>query len=289
MNDASTMEAIDNYVEDVGSDQSGQAGQAGQVDESSESEQDYQDESNESDESDQQDQDSEGSQGQYTEKGTRLDPDPQSALHQQLANERRARIETEEKALRILQAYQQQAVQSQPQAQEKKPLIDVSKLETREDLVNAFEQVENVIRSYEEKIGGLQQQLGQSKEVFEEDRNYSSLEREIGELRKIPELTPGSPQHNQALEAEITQTYKDIAYDSYGRLLPNRPSLASVASRMVNTYRLANKQATRQAQTRTVQKSLGRVQNSNKRGDQVSSENLSPAERLEREMNRLGL
>jgi hypothetical protein len=224
---------------------------------------------------------------ELTEKGTKLDPDPQSALHQQLANERRARIQTEEKALRILQELQR-VQQPQSQTQER-PLIDVSKLETKDDIVSAFAQTEQIIKAYASELSQLKQHLGQTSQQTQEDRNYSMLEREVSSVRGIPELKPGTPTYSKDLEQDIYDTYKEIAYDAQDRLLPNRPSLQSIANRMVNSYRNARKSGTSQAQTRTVEKRLGGVQSNSRKGSQDSVEGLSPTERLEREMEKMGL
>jgi hypothetical protein len=257
------------------------------VDSVEESEESY-DEPEESQESDQEEEQNEPQEDQeLTEKGTKLDPDPQSALHQQLANERRARIQTEEKALRILQELQR-VQQPQSQAQER-PLIDVSKLETKDDIVSAFAQTEQIIKAYASELSQLKQHLGQTSQQTQEDRNYSMLEREVSSVRGIPELKPGTPTYSKDLEQDIYDTYKEIAYDAQDRLLPNRPSLQSIANRMVNSYRNARKSGTSQAQTRTVEKRLGGVQNNSRKGSQDSVEGLSPTERLEREMEKMGL
>jgi hypothetical protein len=255
-----------------------------ELDQSEESE-----ELNQGEESDQdgESQDPQEGQGELTEKGTRLDPDEKTALHQQLANERRARMDTEERALRILEAYQKTQEPQKPK-EEDKPLIDVSRLENAEDVRNAFAQAEKVIRSYKDELDTIKGQLGQSTNFIQENENYSRLQSEITSVRSMPELQPGSPKYSEHLEQRIHDGYKKIAYDQYGRLQLNRPSLEDYASNLVETFRLAQKAGSSQAQKRVVQKTMGRSNSNNKRVTTDSTEGLSPTERLEVEMEKLG-
>lgn len=220
-----------------------------------------------------------------TEKGTKLDPDPQSALHQQLANERRARLEAEQRFIEV-------ARQMLPAKQEEpKPFIDPTRLQSANDVAGAINEVYKLAMGYKSEIDSLKSQLGQSSQILRESQNYESLGKEVSNLKEaFPELDSRNESkgtYNKDLDQRITRLYASIAYDSKGNLLPNRVSLEAFATPIVEAIRLATGQGSKQAQTRIVQKNLGKVQTSKKQiGETLDS--LSPAERLEQQMEKMG-
>jgi len=219
-----------------------------------------------------------------TEKGTKLDPDPQSALHQQLANERRARIELEEK-LKVL-AKQAQANQAQPQDQKPKQYIDPSKLNTKDELANVLNFAFSVIEKQNQQLQEYGGQIKGSQERQAEVANFQSFASEAQEVfKKFPELDEENKDYyNRALDEKLTSLYKKSAYDSNGRLLRNRPSFVEFATDFMTAVNSARQAGKGDAQTRIVQKQMGQSLKTSKGNSAQDLSNLSPEEFIAKQM-----
>jgi hypothetical protein len=224
---------------------------------------------------------------QLTEKGTKLDPNPQSALHQQLANERRARLEAEERMLKIAQQFQQTQTQ-QPQ-EEQKPFLELDKLKTPEDIVNAFNQLHSMVNQSVSRAEKLEQVLQQNQAQSQEYLNLSNFSAEIAEVRSsYPELDENNKEfYNKALDSSLTKMYMNSAYDSQGRLLSNRPSFKQFADYYMEGIRQAQQVGSQRAQTNVQRKVSGKIVTSQKPTKGVPT-SLSPEASLAREMERMG-
>lgn len=230
--------------------------------------------STESQDSDDQGQGDEGE--DLTDKGTKKDPNPKSQVHQELANERRARQEAEARLL----AYERQLSQpQQQQSQEKKPFVDPEKLTNRQSVAEVLNTLYERLEQQDNLIKGFGSQFGQTREALADDLNQQNFTREVFDSYKdYPELDETSSQYNKALDEKITAIYKRVAYDSQGRLRRDRPSFRELADDYMTAVRAAQGTGEQKARTRVIEKQAGQVNTSKKGAMQVSTDNMSDEE-----------
>lgn len=224
---------------------------------------------------------------QYTEKGTKLDPNPQSAIHQQLANERRARLELERQFQLLAQQQSQQAQPQQPQQPQQ--FVDPSKIQTREDVAQYLNEVYRLAEAQRQANEQLYSQLNSFQQQAGYEKNISTFESEVGQVRQeYSELNPDSRDYSQALDDSIAMMYQQTAYDENGYLKQNRPSLVEFTKAYMRGISQARQSGSKQAQTRVVQKQMGaRPGNAGKISK--NTDNLSPEDYIALEMEKLGL
>lgn len=217
-----------------------------------------------------------------TEKGTKLDENPQSAIHQQLANERRARIEAEAKA----KALEEARVGKNQEEDKPKQYIDPSKINSKEELANVLNFAFSIIDKQNQQLKEYGGQIKGSQEQQAEISNFQSFASEAQEVfKKFPELDEENKDYyNKALDEKLTSLYKRAAYDKSGRLLRNRPSFAEFATDYMEAVNSARQAGKGDAQTRIVQKQMGQSVRTNKKNSTQDLSNLSPEEFIAKQM-----
>lgn len=268
MNDNSDIE-----VEEVASD------------EEQSSEELNKDDVQETDESLEEDTSDEGA--ELTEKGTKLDPNPQSAVHQQLANANR-RIQQMETVMgdpKMLADYARQSGLTVAEAkaeiaEEKKEEIQEftpENLQTAGDVAKAL----NAMQANNQALAEENKQLRSGYEGItrstQAQRVASTMERDITSVReKYSELDPKSPDYDKALETEIGELFSELDYDQQSGSYRGSVSLAKVTDRVMRAAGKAKKQGSKQAQTDVRVKKAGKVVTSSK-GKASKSESKDPS------------
>jgi hypothetical protein len=233
---------------------------------------------------------------QYTEKGTKLDPDPRSAVHQQLANERRTRQQMEAVLSdpNLLSRYMAEKFGNS--STEKKSEEEVKEF-TAEDftdvadvakVVNGLQkQVHETKKSYEERISQLTnalQRVTTSEHVREVANNITQG---VGELKGVSELNPKSPDFIPGLEEKIVERYNQLDYDEASGAYRGRFSIADIGRDFVEVAKLAKSKGSIDAQTIVKKKVEGRVSTSTQVRSEVDSDKLSPGDSIAQGISKL--
>lgn len=206
-----------------------------------------------------------------TDKGTKLDPNPQSAIHQELANAKREAEQYREfmsnpaqvkKYLADLEAeLGEQTGESKAEikdrAEDENLVTDPNKIETPEDF-----------KSY---VNFLTKDLQKAKQDLLRERDsirYEAQEKAIGERlvyeidsiqSKYSFLNPNSPDFDPILEKEIADQYEELDKDPRtGRYL-GKVSVAAIAERAIRIRKLGEATGSKQAQTTVFDKRQGAV------------------------------
>lgn len=219
---------------------------------------------------------------QYTDKGTKLDPNPQSALHQQLANERRMRQQYE-KVLSDKEMFLKYAEQSGYTKQEAKEaakeIFSPDKFKTVEDVASAFNELSG---KYAQEIESLKKQLSGIDSERRVNQAATRLDLDIRSAKeKYPELNPKSPNYDLELDKEIFKLYSELDADPTTGNLRGEIPLMKVVDRVMRAAGRAKKAASKEAQTQVVTKQSGRVVTSQKSSSKEASDSdLSPADAI---------
>jgi len=213
---------------------------------------------------------------QLTEKGTRLDPNPMSAVYQQLANERRARKQLED-AIQNPQVLKEFLSKVEQPKQEEEFDFSADKLQTAEDVVKALNVLKSSFdkrtQSYEGVIKELEQKVTGLSEGRQIEQISNTIESDISRVRETyPELNPKSPSYNPDLEKEITTLYSELDYDQESKRYMGKVSLSKLVERIMGATSKAKQQGSKEAQTIIKDKSLARVTTSSKQSSSSSSE-----------------
>lgn len=213
---------------------------------------------------------------QITDKGTKLDPNPQSAVHQELANYKREVEQYREfmnnpDALKTYvrdmeeqaaQATGQTVKQVQDQAEEEF-VTDPNKIETVDDL-----------RSYAKYLGktvedtkkNLDSEMAKTKSDNRDKAVADTLVSEINGLQaKYPELrqtnsdgTP-NPDFDPILEKEIADLYEEFDTDPRTGKYMGRASITKIADRFMKVRNGGESAGSKRAQTVVLDKRSGAV------------------------------
>lgn len=224
------------------------------------------------------------SEQKLTDKGTKLDPDPLTAAHQQLANERRQRLQYEE-ILNNPTRYMELARQAgllkdedkvtpvaQPQVTKQFTVEDVQSAEDVAKLLNELNgAVAQTKQSYEKQVQELEQKVAAISEQRRAEGVANSIQSDGALVReKYPELKPGSP-YAKELEKEIAKRYHQLNWNEQAMEYTNAYPLSMVAEMVITPIRLAKTQAVDQAQTIVRQKGMGKVVTSGKVSEEETS------------------
>lgn len=255
--------------------------------------------SEETQESDTPDQDDSGESGkenqdtseeQLTEKGTKLDPNPLSAAHQQLANERKIRQQYEQLLSnpQLLSQYIKSQYGSPVANQQvEQPEIKEYKADDFESLDDVANVVNNLqksfvekTKSYEEKIMQLSNAVSLLTRSATQDKVASNIEREVIGLQGIKELDPKSPEFIDGLEEEIVSLYHRLDFDENTGTYRGQYSIAEIGKSIVEAAKKARQAGSQKAQTVIKRKAEGRVTTSSKVEEETDDEKLSPEDSI---------
>lgn len=230
---------------------------------------------------------------ELTEKGTKLDPNPLSALNQQLANERRIRKQYEE-VLNDPQKYSQfTGAKFQPK-EEPKPEFEIKPedIQTAEDVVKVLNQVNQRAKEsrgqYEDRVQKLETELNTLRARNQASFIESSVNSGVSLVQgKYPELNSKDPSYNAGLEEQVTRLYHELNYDPRTDNYTNAYPLERVAGHIMSAYNLTKKAASEEAQTVVKNKSAGKIVTSQKSANVGTDDSdLSIAERISRAAKR---
>lgn len=234
---------------------------------------------------------SEPEEPKLTEKGTKLDPNPQSAVHQELANARRMAAEMQ-KVLNdpvLFAKYAEEAgfnKKYEPDA----PVFTPDKLQTADDVIKALNEMNTKFTGseaqYKKEIESLKGALGQLTEGRQIEKNVSTLKEDASVLReKYPELKPGTPSYSEKLEEKIGELYQKLDFDDRG-LPQGKITLRQVGDMVMEAAYELKKKGSEEAQTDIKDKSLGKVIVSNK-GKQEVKESDDPATTIAQRISKI--
>lgn len=248
-------------------------------------------------------------QPEKTEKGTKLDPNPKSAVHQQLANERRVRTQMEqvlaspELIARFMQEQYgitvdvsrrgqpaQQDGQQQPSTTSKK--WTAKDFESLEDVAEKFnglkEQFASEIAKRDEELKTLKGQLGGLSERGRYLRVADTMEGDVHTLRALPELTPGDPEFVPGLEDKIGALYHKLDFDEASGMYRGNYSMREIGLEFIEAARAAKKAGSQKAQTIVKDKTGGRIRTGGTNGKPtVSRDELPPAQSIAQGISRM--
>jgi hypothetical protein len=220
-----------------------------------------------------------GKKPELTEKGTKLDPNPQSAVHQELANERKVRSNYERvladpKLLAqfmetqyhikvpVAPAAGEETATTEPVVKEYKP-EDFQNLEDVAGVVNGLQKSFVEARKLDsQKIQELTTTVQGLLQGGRQQQVNSKLTTEIGDLQKLPELTEGNPDFIKGLEERITKAYHQLDFDVSTGTYKGEHDLLKIAQDYIDIAKESRAQGSQKAQTIVKDKSRGAVKTS---------------------------
>ena len=238
---------------------------------------------------------------EYTEKGTKKDPNPQSAIHQELANERRLRMQMEQVLgnPQLLNQYMEQqfgikAPQFQTEQQTTEPKATRYKAEefkSVEDIVDKLNEVnetfDSKLKSYEQENQQLKQAVIGILQEGQQSKFVSSLTQEANALKGEKELDPKSPEYIEGLEGDIVLAYQQFNTDPQtGQFVP-RVTLSQVGKQVIEAARKARAKGSMQAQTVVKDKSEGRVRTGNQVQTEPDTDSMSASDSIAARIRRM--
>lgn len=222
-----------------------------------------------SDEGDEGDEGEDGDETETTDKGTKLDPDPKSAVHQQLANANR-RIQQMEQVLGSPELLRKYAKNSGMSLTEAKAEIEGKKEEVEEftpDKLKTAEDVAKALNTQAKEVKALREENKALKDNYQgisssqrAQQVSNTMRNDVTTVReKYPELDPKNKEFDKDLEGEIGKLFHDLDFDPQTRTYRGNVSLAKLTDRVMKAAGKARKQGSKQAQTDIKVKKAGKV------------------------------
>lgn len=225
---------------------------------------------------------------EYTEKGTKLDPNPQSRAHQELANERRQRLQYQQ-VLENPEALKKYAAQmgltlTEAKAeikQEQKTLYTPDRFKTADDVANALNEMhtnhESELAAIREENQRLKEGLTGFSQTQRIERIATTMAQEVSSVReKYPELNPKSPEYDKDLEKEIGEMYHELDFDEKSGGYKGNYSIAKLTDRVMRAAGKARQKGSQDAQTQVKVKQAGKVVTSSGGANKPASESKDP-------------
>lgn len=241
---------------------------------------------------------------ELTEKGTKKDPNPQSAVHQELANTKKAKTQMEQVlgdrdllSKFIEQQYGVKVALNPAKAAE----VEATKPVVKEYTAKDFESLDDVAKV----VNGLQAELGNTKTAYETkiaelegtvkslqgngkaQQLYTRMSEDVAELAKQPELDPKSPDYIPGLEEKIADRYKTLDFDEKSQTFRGNHSIGEVAHDFLDVVRMGKTRGSEQTQTVVKNKSEGAVRTSTKVKDVKGDDELKPGDSIAKGVSRL--
>lgn len=240
-------------------------------------------------------------QPKLTEKGTKLDPNPKSAVHQQLANERRMRGQMEQVLAdpNLIAKFvkEQYGIEmpiaggaqttSQETTQTQQPATTTKKwtakdFESLEDVADKFnslqENFQSEIAKRDTELKNLKGQLGGMSERGRILQIADGLESDVKSLGSEPELVKGNPEFIEGLEDQIGALYHKLDFDEATGMYRGNYSLREIGLSIIETARTAKKAGSQRAQTIVKDKTGGKIRTGagGNAGKSVDRDSLPP-------------
>jgi len=259
-------------------------------DESSDENQDVDEKSDENQE-DNQDQD----ETKLTDKGTKLDPNPKSAVYQQLANAKarnkdinkfmqdpkqvRKYLADLEEELGKKTGESQEDIQDK--AEEENLITDPSKIETKQDL-------QSYAKYLNKRIEKSEKSLLQERESFKRESSEKAIaERLSNDITTLqgkysflnPKNSDGTknPDYDEQLEKEIADAYSEMDKNPKTGKYLGRFSITKVAERFIRIRNLGEVTGGKKAQETVIDKRRGAVKTSSNQSSNASGESKMSA------------
>ncbi len=239
---------------------------------------------------------------ELTEKGTRLDPNPQSALHQQLANEKRAKAQMEQVLSNpetLAKFAKQQygidiSVKQETATQENQPkrykAEDFSNLD---DVAGKFNELQEGFevktKAYEDQIKQLGAVVSTLVDTGRETQLATTMEKDVSSLRNVPELDAKSSDFIDGLESKIAAKYVQLDFDEQTGRFRGQTTLKAVADDFIEAIRLGRTSGSQRAQTIVKDKTEGRVRSSAPVKDEQDTSTMNPGDSIAAGIRKLGL
>lgn len=236
---------------------------------------------------------------QKTEKGTNLDKNPKSAVHQQLANEKKIRGQYEEvlASPALMQRYLREQfnidvdLTRKPATETKTETTPTERkkwtaqdFESREDVADKFNQLEDkfekTMADKDKEISDLKQQLGGMSQRDQLIQIADSIESDVKALRGEPELNPESPEYIPGLEEKIGGMFKRLDFDKETGSYRGKYSILELGQEIIDTARAAKKAGVQRGQTIVKDKSKGNIRTTSTVDKQVDGDKLTPSQSI---------
>lgn len=220
-----------------------------------------------------------------TDKGTKLDPNPESAAHQLAANAKK-----ESEGLKQLLSNEQRLQDYMKEAFPKKEEPIPAKTYTAEDFEN-LEDVAGVVnkiqQDYQVKTETLEGQVKQLSTAVNSllqggrvQQIASSMKQEITTLQSEPELDSKNPDFIEGFETDIADMYHKLDFDEKTGRYKGDYSIADIGNRMISAARKARKVGSEKAQTVVKDKSAGKVVISPKVTEETNADKLDAGDSI---------
>lgn len=236
------------------------------------------------------------SETELTDKGTKKDPNPQSALHQELANEKRTRTNYEKvlASPELLKKFLKEQygievpVKAEGATGDKIATTAVEEFKTEdfESLDGVVQGMNKLSKSFGEartadktEIAELRTTLQGVLHDGQVTKVSNTIENDVKELRKIPELIVGNPEYIEGLENKISDEYTRLDGNGKG-FYKGEHSLKEVADRFLEVVRSARKVGSQSAQTIVKDKTRGAVKTNTETDNEVDTSALSPGDAI---------
>lgn len=193
---------------------------------------------------------------EVTEKGTKLDSNPLSAVNQQLANER-AKVREYEKVLndpKVLKNYVATFEKDEKPQEEEMQYKDV---QTTEDLHKFLAQQD---RKVQDKLKELDSTINSVKTERQSDQVATRISSDIQVVRETyKELDPKSDEFNPELDKAVGELYDMYDFDKETETYKGNVSIKDIADKIMKAAGSSKKQGSTEAQTIIRDKRTGKA------------------------------
>ena len=233
-----------------------------------------------------------------TEKGTKVDPNPQSAIHQELANEKRTRTNYERVLAdpKLLAKFAKEQYGLNLPAAEGEKAEGTTEGETEaikefegkdfESLDDVAKVVNGLRKSFVETHNADKQEIAQLKETVQGllqggqvAKTSTNITHDIQALQALPELTKGNPEYIEGLEEKIVNEYHRVDSDGKG-FYKGEHSLKEIADRFLDIAKTARKAGSQSAQTIVKDKTRGAVKTGPATTEEEDTSEMSPSDSI---------
>lgn len=235
----------------------------------------------------------EGEEPELTEKGTKLDPNPQSRVHQQLANETKLRNQMQTvlgDPKLLAQFVKQQYGLDMPVPGAATADTSQETTETKEFKAEDFENLDDVASKFNEmqkgfaesnkakdaKIAELESKVSSLIDGGQRARIASNIGQGVDNLKKLPELSPNNPEYIDGLEEMITEQYNKLDFDPNTGSYRGNYSIEEIGRGIIQAIQLGKKAGSKKTQTIVKDKTGGQIRTSSKIDDEVDTSKMSP-------------
>lgn len=254
------------------------------------------------DTNDTQDTDDDGQ--KLTDKGTKLDPDPKSAYHQQLANAKREveeyrRFMTDPKALKnyisdlekeLGEATGQTKQEIRDKAEDENYVTDPDKIETADDLRSYAKFLKKDLEKTKDEL----RQEAQTRKVEEQDKaigdqvvsEVSQVQAKYSVLREFNPDGTKNPEFDAELEKEIADEFKDVDFNPKTGKFMGKHSLMRIADRFMKIHNRGKSSGTKDAQTIVADKRHGAIRSGGGKSQSLDESKMSAAQLIASRMAR---